>query len=384
VFHPGVISVIGNGVVVDPSALLYELETLRAAGIDVSGLRLSSRAHIVMPYHISEDVAREALLSGGAGELAESGGHAANRSIGTTRRGIGPAYAEKVQRAAAVRAGDLLRPAQLREKLELACAFHNHTLAGLAKGEAAPRHQVDDLTAHALAHGEKLRPHIVDTVELLHSLVDAGKPLLFEGANGTLLDVDHGTYPFVTSSNTCVLGIGPGSGVSERRLAKVLGVMKAYSTRVGAGPMPTELLDAAGERIRQRGREYGTTTGRPRRTGWLDLVAVRYAARLSACTHLAVMLLDVLAGFDELQACTSYLRPDGSKTTWFPADGPDLSACKPVYEALPGFPEDISAARRRSELPRAAARYLDFIEEFVGVPIELVSVGPDRAQTITT
>lgn len=380
VFHSGVLSVIGNGVVVDPASLLKELDALTAAGIDVSGLRLSSRAHVVMPYHIAEDGAREALLSGAAGDIAGEAGP--NRSIGTTKRGIGPAYAEKVQRATAVRVGDLLRRDALRAKLELACAFHNHTLQGLAQGETAHRHTVDDMARLASAWGERLAPHVTDTVELLHGLCDAGKPLLFEGANGTLLDVDHGTYPFVTSSNTCVLGIGPGSGISERRLSRVLGVVKAYSTRVGAGPMPTELHDAIGERIRQRGREFGTTTGRPRRTGWLDLVAVRYAARLSVCTHLAVMLLDVLAGFDQLKVCTKYRRPDGSTTDWFPADGDDLAACSPVYETLPGFSDEITAATGRAQLPANAEKYLRFIEDYVGVPVDLVSVGPDRKQTM--
>lgn len=378
VLHPGVLAVIGNGVVVDPGALLQEMDGLRAMGVDVSSLRISSRAHVVMPYHIAEDAAREALLASRAGP-GIGGEPPADRSIGTTRRGIGPAYAEKIQRSTAVRMGDLLRPPELRRRIELACEFHNHTLRGL--GQVDGRSDPGEVAAACEAHGERLRPHIVDTVRLLHEALDAGKRMLFEGANGTLLDVDHGTYPFVTSSTCSTLGVGPGSGVSERWLGRVVGIVKAYSTRVGAGPMPTELSDETGERIRKRGREYGTTTGRPRRTGWLDLVAVRYSARVNACTELAVMLLDVLAGFDELKVCTSY-DLDGERTEWFTPDASDLGRCTPRYEALPGFPEDVAGARSLAELPANARRYLEFIEEFVGVPVRIVSVGPDRAQTI--
>ncbi|TVQ31419.1 MAG: adenylosuccinate synthase [Phycisphaeraceae bacterium] len=373
VFHPGALAVIGNGVVVDPAKLIEELDLLIEKGVDVSGLRVSDRAHVVMPYHMAEDGAREQVLSG------KVDGAGVGQSIGTTKRGIGPAYADKVQRAAAVRIGDLLRPDRLREKLELACAFHNHTLSGL--GDDAPRFDPGEMHMRCLDHGERLREHIVDTLYLLHDMLAGGKRLLFEGANGTLLDVDHGTYPFVTSSNSCVLGIGPGSGVTERRLGRVIGIAKAYCTRVGAGPFPTELHDQTGERIRKRGNEFGTTTGRPRRTGWLDLVALRYGAMLNGCTEMMVTLLDVLAGFEELHICTAY-RIGGETTDRFPPDAADLERAEPVYESVPGFADEIVKARKRADLPGAAIAYIERIESFTGVPVRAVGVGPDREQTI--
>ena len=226
-----------------------------------------------------------------------------------------------------------------------------------------------------------LAPLVADVTQVLHALSRAGESILFEGAQGAFLDIDHGTYPFVTSSNCSTLGVGPGTGVSERRIGRVVGILKAYSTRVGAGPFPTEQSGAAGDRIRERGREYGTTTGRPRRTGWLDLVAARYAVQLNACTGLAVTLLDVLAGFDELQVCTAY-RVDGAATDRFLPDAPNLARVEPVYTTLPGFSEEITEARTRAALPKAALHYLEFIENFVGAPIDIISVGPDRAQTI--
>lgn len=366
ILHPGVLAVIGNGVVVDPEGLLGELETLRGAGVDVDGLRVSDRAHVVMPYHKDEDAARESLLSRG-----EEG----DRSIGTTRRGIGPTYSDKIHRSNAIRIGDLRRPEALLAKLEMACAFHNREFAD------TPRYKPRELHERALACGEQLGACIDDTVYLLHDLLGAGERLLFEGANATLLDVDHGTYPFVTSSSTCALGIGSGSGVSERRIGRVIGVMKAYCTRVGAGPFPTELHDEAGERIRERGREYGTTTGRPRRTGWLDLVAARYAVMLNGCTDVALTLFDVLSGFDEVKVCTAY-EIDGERTDRFLPDAEDLSRIQPVYETLPGFSEEIGDARRRKDLPDDARAYLEFIEAFIGARISIVSVGPDRAQTM--
>ncbi|MEC9374354.1 MAG: adenylosuccinate synthetase, partial [Planctomycetota bacterium] len=271
--------------------------------------------------------------------------------------------------------GDLLRPEPLLAKLRLACEFHNREFPD------SPRYVPEDLQREALAHGERLRDHIVDTAYLLHELLDAGKSILFEGANATLLDVDHGTYPFVTSSHTSALGIGSGSGVSERRVARVIGIMKAYCTRVGAGPFPTEQTNPIGERIRERGREYGTTTGRPRRTGWLDLVAARYAVMLNDCTDIAMTLLDVLAGFDELQVCTAY-RVDGVTTDRFPPDAHLLERVEPIYERVEGFGEDITGARSFDALPAAAQAYVERVEAFIGAPISLIGVGPDREQTI--
>jgi adenylosuccinate synthase len=371
ILFPGKPAIIGNGVVVCPETLLKEIDGLRTRGVDTSGLVVSDRAHVVMPYHKAEDALREQLLSAGS-----------DRSIGTTKRGIGPAYAEKVQRATAIRIGDLLHPEALRAKLEMICSLKSRTLGALEMGEGLDSAwNADRLHAQAIEWGQRLRPHIRDTVYLLHDMLAEGKKPLFEGANATLLDVDHGTYPYVTSSSTCALGIGAGTGVPPQRIGRILGVMKAYSTRVGAGPFPTELKDATGERIRERGREYGTTTGRPRRCGWLDLVAVRYSAMINGATGLSLMLFDILSGFDELKVCTKY-RICGEVTDRFTPDAFDLAQAEPIYETLPGFGEDVTECRSRSDFSANAARYLAFVEEQVGLPIDVISVGPDRAQTI--
>ncbi len=373
ILYPGKHSVIANGVVVDPEKLLQELEGLRSRGVDVSGLVLSDRAHVVMPYHKVEDELREKILSGSAGG-----------AIGTTKRGIGPCYADKAHRATAVRIMDLLRPDMLKAKLERICAIKNPMLRGLsaACGSDVQEFSAAELTTWCVTTGEKLCPRIRDTTYLLNELVRQGKRLLFEGANAAMLDVDHGTHPYVTSSSTTALGIPSGTGVPGTNIAEIIGVVKAYSTRVGTGPLPTELHDALGEGIRQRGREFGTTTGRPRRVGWLDLVAVKYSAMLNGVTSMAVMLLDVLAGVDELKVCTAY-RLDGKVLERFIPDGYTLERVEPVYETLPGFGEQITEVRGRGELPDAARVYIDLIERHVGVPVSHISVGPDRAQTIT-
>lgn len=378
ILYPGKHAVIGNGVVVDPEKLLQELDGLSARGVDVSGLVVSDRAHVVAPYHKFEDDLREDILTKGA-----AGNSGDTLELGTTRRGIGPCYAEKVQRAAAIRMGDLLRPAALREKVGLACQFKNSPLAALSErvGREFIPLDPDAITAQLLASGERLRSSIRDTTYFLHDLLDQRKRLLFEGANATLLDVDHGTYPFVTSSSASVLGIGPGTGVPERRLERVLGVMKAYTTRVGRGPLPTELKNPTGDAIRERGREYGTTTGRPRRVGWLDLVAVRYSGMVNGCTGLVLTMLDVLDGIGDLQVCTGY-KVDGKSTDRFNPDGTELARVTPEYTTFPGFSADLSGVRSRRDLPDEAKRYLDFVEQYVGVPIALVSVGPGREQTI--
>jgi adenylosuccinate synthase len=344
--------------------------------VDARGLVVSSRAHVVLPYHKVEDALREDML-----KAARASGDAVSE-IGTTRRGIGPSYADKLQRSTAIRVGDLLKPDVLRERLAMTCELKASMLRGLAPaGAPTTGFDAEAMARTALAAGARLSPMIRDTTRLLHTMLGEGKRLLFEGANGTLLDVDHGTYPFVTSSNTGSAGIGAGTGVPLTRVGRIIGIMKAYSTRVGAGPMPTELLDATGDRIRTRGREFGTTTGRPRRVGWLDLVAVRYAVQINGVTDIAMTLLDVLSGFDELKVCTAY-DVRGERTEWFPPDADELGASKPVWTALPGFSDDVSAARSLAELPRHARAYIDFISERVGVPIRIVSVGPDRAQTI--
>ncbi|HYE03641.1 MAG TPA: adenylosuccinate synthase [Phycisphaerales bacterium] len=373
ILFPGALAVIGNGVVVDPEALLAEADGLAQRGVDVSGLVVSDRAHVVMPYHKAEDELREARLGAGGADGA------AGRPLGTTKRGIGPCYADKAQRAAAIRMGDLLEPDLLRRKLGTACALKNALLGGLGGTTAF---DPDQLTDWALAQGRRLAPCIRDTTYLLHELRERGESILFEGANATLLDVDHGTYPYVTSSSCTALGIPAGTGVPGQALGTVIGVVKAYSTRVGNGPMPTELHDATATHIRERGREYGTTTGRPRRVGWLDLVAVRYSALISGTTSLAVTLLDVLAGLPELKVATAYRLAGGQTTDRFIPDGERLARVEPVYTTLAGFPDQITAARARADLPRSARDYLDLIEDFVGVKIGLVGVGPDRAQTI--
>ena len=384
ILTPGKHAVIGNGVVVDPESLLGEIDGLRARNVDVSKLVVSDRAHVVLPYHKDEDAIRESILAGGAEDEHAEHGAQRDLSIGTTRRGIGPAYADKIHRATAIRVGDLLRPDALRSTLVSACAMKARTIPRLTKETPAgvrAEYDANELHERLIACGERLRPHIADTVYLLHDLLAEGKRLLFEGANATLLDVDHGTFPYITSSSTTVLGIGPGTGVSERRIGRVMGVMKAYCTRVGAGPFPTELDNEIGARIRERGREYGTTTGRPRRTGWLDLVALRYATMLNNITGISLMLLDVLAGFDEIKVCVGH-RIDGVVSDRFTPDARTLSRVEPVYETLPGFAEDITGARRYDDLPANARAYVEHIERFVGVPVRIVSVGPDREQTL--
>ncbi|MFG0329360.1 MAG: adenylosuccinate synthase [Phycisphaerales bacterium] len=367
----GVTSVIGNGVVVDPEQLLKEIDQLRARDIAIDdNLRVSSRAHVVMPWHKRLDQALETLLARRAGR---------DHSIGTTLRGIGPAYADKITRATAIRIGDLLDRERLATRLALACDVKNAQLK--AFDPDAETFDANTLIEQYHAFGERLRPHVCDTMWLLHDEIAKGKKLLFEGANACLLDIDHGTFPFVTSSNCSALGIPAGTGLPGRTVERVVGIMKAYSTRVGAGPFPTELTDAVGDRIRDRGREYGTTTGRPRRCGWLDLVAVRYSATLCGATSLAIMLFDVVAGLDELKICVAY-EIDGERTDRFPPDAHDLERVKPVYETLPGFSEEIVDARKIEDLPKAARAYLDRVRELTGVEIDIVSVGPDRSQTL--
>jgi len=367
--------VIANGVVVDPEVLITEIDTLRARGVEVGdNLCLSDRAHVVMPYHKQQDAALERLLSSKA---ARSGG---NLSIGTTKRGIGPAYADKVHRSTAIRVCDLLSSERLERRLRVICSIRTAELAAL--GVQTPPLDPDALTRRYAGLGQRLKPHIRDTTYLLHECLGDGRSMLFEGANACLLDIDHGTYPYVTSSNCSALGVPTGTGIPGRYIQEVLGTMKAYTSRVGEGPFPTEQDNAIGDRIRRRGHEYGTTTNRPRRCGWLDLVAVRYSAMICGTTGLACMLLDVLSGFDELKLCTAYRRPDGTVTDRFSPDAEQLAEMEAIYETLPGWSDKIDEATDRSRLPANARRYLDRIEEFVAVPIEIVSVGPERTQTL--
>ncbi|MFM9959247.1 MAG: adenylosuccinate synthase [Phycisphaerales bacterium] len=391
VFHAGKRAIIGNGVVVDPEALLKEIDGLTAKGIDVSGIRLSDRAHVVLPWHKAEDETRETFLVrrlseptppeqavGSESRRTEESPRTESEAIGTTKRGIGPAYSDKAARSTSIRVGDLLRPEVLRRKIDTAWRFKKPTLAALGYDVS----QVDPqrVCETALAAGERLRPMITDTLYELHDLLRSGRSLLFEGANATLLDVDHGTYPFVTSSSCSVLGIPSGTGVPGKHVTDVIGVFKAYCTRVGGGPFPTEQANETGHYIRERGREYGTTTGRPRRVGWLDLVALRYAVMLNGVSRLALMLLDVPAGFPELKVCVGY-DIDGKRSERFTPDAETLAMVKPVYETLAGF-EDIVHARDRDDLPKACQAYIEFIERFVGAQVGIISVGPDRSQTM--
>ncbi|MHC5026235.1 MAG: adenylosuccinate synthase [Planctomycetota bacterium] len=376
ILNPEKHCVIGNGVVVDPEVLLSEIDALAERGIHVTPaqLSISNRAHVVMPYHKEHDAALEAYLSGSVD------GDGTDRSIGTTKRGIGPAYADKVQRSTAIRMGDLLQPERLRRKLDVICSVRAKELAAL--GVETPPLDPAALAEQYAAHGARLSGHITDTTYLLHECLEANRPILFEGANACLLDLDHGTFPYVTSSNCSSLGIPAGTGVPGRHLQHVIGIAKLYQTRVGAGPFPTELECAIAERIRERGHEYGTTTGRPRRCGWLDLVALRYSVMLCGVTSLAGMLLDVLSGLEEVKLCTAYRMPDGSTTERFIPDAESLLDVEPIYETLPGWAEEITEARSLDDLPANARAYLDRIQNFLGVPFELVSVGPERTQTL--
>jgi adenylosuccinate synthase len=375
ILQPGLTCVIGNGLVVNPVRLLEEVDSLRSAGIEVgANLRLSERAHVIFPYHQAEE------------QLIEASQSQAGAAIGTTGRGIGPCYQDKAGRLFAVRVVDLLDAEVLHQRLSRIVPHKNRLLQALAQGQSEPPPQFEVAALHAeyLRYAQRLRPFVCDTGELLRQAVRAGKRLLFEAAQGSLLDVDHGTYPYVTSSNSTPAGIWTGAGVSARHLSRVIGVIKAYSTRVGQGPMPTELLDGPdglGERIRRAGNEFGTVTGRPRRVGWLDLVALRYTAELAGVDELALMLLDVLSVVPELRICTEY-RIDGERVRSLPAELHRLERAEPVYQTLPGWQSDISHVRRLGDLPAAARAYVDCIAESLQLPVRLLSVGPDREQTI--
>jgi len=365
--------VIGNGVVVDPVKLIEEIESLHERGIKVgTNLKISDRAHVVMPYHKEHDAALERRLS----QFAENN----DQSIGTTKRGIGPAYADKVHRATAIRMGDLLDHSALLDKLKLICSIRCAELTAL--GVETPPLDAIALADEFFEYGKRLELHITDTVYALHEFVNNGKSILFEGANACLLDIDHGTFPFVTSSNCSTLGIPAGTGLPGKYINKVVGIMKAYSTRVGAGPFPTEELGEIGEFIRERGNEYGTTTGRPRRCGWLDLVAVRYSAMICGATSIACMLLDVLSGLDEIKLCVRYTLPDGSTSDRFIPDARKLANAKPIFETMDGWSEEIDDVTSPEDLPANARAYLDRISEILDLPISIVSVGPKRSQTV--
>lgn len=364
ILHSDKLCVIGNGVVIDPRVMLEELDGLRRRDISTANLRISANAHMIMPYHIMLDTAGESKL----GKL----------SIGTTRRGIGPCYADKAARLG-IRVQDLLDEKILRKKIMVALEPKRLSLRPYEKDPALDLHA---MTEEYLAYGHQLEPHIADTARICWEALDSGQTVIFEGAQAALLDLDHGTYPFVTSSNPTAGAACIGAGVGPRDIDQVWGVAKAYATRVGMGPFPTELFDETGRMMLQRGNEYGTTTGRERRCGWLDLVALRYAARLNGMDALVITKLDVLSGFDTLKVAVRYRSSEGAELEHFPYHQTILHSAIPEYKEFPGFGEDISGCRTESDLPQAARDFLAFIEDYVGVPIRLIGVGPGRDQVI--
>ncbi len=370
ILNPKAINVITAGVVINPATLLAEVDMLTERGVTVGeNLLLSDRAHVVCPWHIAEDRLMDKRVVGG-------------ENIGTTLRGIGPCYRDKVGRALAVRLGDLYRE-RFRERIEEIVTAKKQWLSGLNGQSGEVERELDPARIYDefMGYANRLRQHLADTTRFLLDSVDADKRLLFEGAQGTLLDVDHGTYPFVTSSNSSGVGVSSGAGVPPQAITKVIGVAKGYTTRVGGGPFPTEQDDEVGERIRKLGNEFGTTTGRPRRCGWFDAVAVRYAARLSGVDAVALMMMDVISQLPEIKICTAY-DLDGERIDYFPGHASDLRRVKPVYETLPGWETDVTGIRKLADLPTGARRYLERISELVGRPIDAISVGPARDQMI--
>lgn len=362
ILHPHVIAVIADGVVMDLRAFSIEAAALREQGVSLDRLRIGLGVHLTMPYHRLLDELEEAQLEG---------------RIGTTKRGIGPTYADKAWRIG-IRVADLLERDRLATRIRRVLQRRNPTIERVYGAKPL---DPDALIEEYWSYAEQIRPYVCDVPHLLLRALEQDEPILMEGAQGTLLDLDYGTYPYVTSSHPVAAGACLGTGIAPNRLTEIWGVAKAYTTRVGEGPFPTELTDETGDRIRNRGREYGTTTGRARRVGWLDLVALRYAARINGFTALAVTLLDVLSGFPTLKVCVAY-RHEGRETREFVADAPALARCEPIYVELPGWEQEIDRCRSLAELPANARAYLHFIEEYVGVPIKLISVGAQREQTI--
>lgn len=355
--------VIGNGVVVDLKVLIKEMEYLKAKGVDVSRLRISDRCHLIMPYHIKQDECEE-MAKGDA-------------KIGTTKNGIGPCYMDKCARTG-LRMGDVVDPDYFRARLANAVALKNNLLTKLYGVEPF---DADAIADEYLALAEQIKDQICDTSYLLDEALKAGKKVCFEGAQGTLLDIDHGTYPFVTSSNPNSGAACVGAGVGPQHINEVLGIIKSYTTRVGAGPFPTELNDAIGEEMQQRGHEYGTVTGRARRCGWMDLAIVNYAIRLNGITGLALMKLDILDTLPEIKICTGY-KLRGEEIPYFPGRLEDLEQVEPIYETVPGWQCDTTSCTTFDELPEAAQAFVGHVEALTGVPVKIVAVGPGREQTI--
>ena len=365
--HADVISVIGPGVALDPVQLVQEIDHLSQRGIDVlSRLKLSDRAHLVLAYHKLED------------HLSERAAAASGR-IGTTARGIGPCYADKMKRSTAVRVADLVYDSDIDDRIRKLVGARKALFQSLYGDDGGL--DADAVVADLSAARQRLSATVCDTTVFLHEAMAAGQTILFEGANGILLDVDHGTYPFVTSSSTGPHGIGAGAGVPSGRLGRIIGTIKCYATRVGSGPFVSELKDKTGDRIREQGREFGTTTGRPRRCGWFDAVASRHAAAIAGVTDLALLHLDTLRGFNEIGICTGY-RLAGRSISAPPALAQDLERTEPILEMVPGWDEDVQSIRRFEDLPEATRRYIDRIESLVGVAVSIAGVGPDRSQIL--
>ena len=363
IFSPQAICIIGNGVVINPTALIDEIDQLNQRGVDTSRLFISDRAHLIMPYHVLLDGLEEELRGG--------------KALGTTRKGIGPAFADKVARLG-IRAGDLLDKEVFLERLHF---ILNHKNAILTKVYGVSPLSEDDIYSQYCQYGERLAPYIRETTIMLEEALNRGEPVLLEGAQGTLLDPDFGTYPYATSSSPLAGGSCLGAGLGPTKISQVLGVFKAYCTRVGSGPMPTELTDEIGNLIREQGHEYGTTTGRPRRCGWFDAVAARFSTRINGFTRAAITRLDVLDILPSLKICVGY-KLDEHTIDYFPANVAALGRCQPVYEELPGWQTPISDIRQYDQLPLQARQYLDRLEELISCPISLISVGMRREQTI--
>jgi adenylosuccinate synthase len=364
ILTPEVIPVIGNGVVIDPAVLLNEIKGLNERGIDTSKLKISADAHIITSYHVMLDKTIERFLG--------------KSKIGTTGRGIGPAYGDKVSRVG-IRVQDLYDESILRKKVEGSLASKNQTLVKVYNRRAV---DVDSIVTELLSYADKLKPYLANTSLLLHEALVRGDNVLLEGGQGTLLDVDHGTYPFVTSSNPTAGGAATGSGIGPTKITRVIGIVKAYTTRVGEGPFPTELLDENGERLRQIGGEVGTTTGRPRRCGWYDAVVARYATRINGLTDFFLTKLDVLSGFKEIPVCVAY-EIDGKRYDEMPMTQTQFHHAKPIYEMMPGWDEDISNARKFEDLPVNAQKYVEFLEKISGTPMSAIGVGQHRDATIS-
>ena len=366
IFRPGVLNLIGNGVVIDPATLFKEIDEFMARGVPISpqNLKISYKAHLVMPYHMQEDAARESKAEGGG--------------IGTTRRGIGPTYADKMQRATALRVADLMHEDKLKARIAQVVTERNKVLKVLYD---APPLEWKEVFESYRDYGRRMLPFVDDVGHILINAARDGKRIVFEGAHAALLDVDHGTYPYVTSSNCSALGLYTGAGVPPQTVQNFFGIMKAYSTRVGGGPFPTEQDNNIGSYIRERGNEYGTTTRRPRRCGWFDAMAVRYSVDLCGITHIALTLLDVLTGLEHIRICSGY-KFRGQRLDYFRADMDTLAEVEPVYETLPGWKEDLSQVRRWDDLPHEARQYVKRLETLVGAPIKMVSVGSERTATL--